>query len=43
LGSSSSLGMPGMSPVKNSGGRSRFVTTPLTGETRRDRNDGDVE
>lgn len=43
LGSVSSLGIPGMSPVKNEGGRSRFVTTPLTGETRRDRDDSDVE
>jgi hypothetical protein len=37
------LGMPGMSPVKSGGGRSRFVTTPLTGETRRDRDESDVE
>ncbi|KAG1905755.1 uncharacterized protein F5891DRAFT_942848 [Suillus fuscotomentosus] len=43
LGSVSSLGIPGMSPVKNGGGRSRFVTTPLTGETRRDRDESDVE
>lgn len=44
LGSSSSSSrMPGMSPVKSSGGRSRFVTTPLTGETRRDRDESDVE
>ncbi|KAG2106778.1 uncharacterized protein F5147DRAFT_224246 [Suillus discolor] len=43
LGSVSSLGIPGMSPVKNEGGRSRFVTTPLTGETRRDCDESDVE
>ncbi|KAG1782393.1 hypothetical protein EV702DRAFT_1064081, partial [Suillus placidus] len=39
LGSVSSLGIPGMSPMKSGGGRSRFVTTPLTGETRRDESD----
>jgi hypothetical protein len=43
LGSVSSLGMPGVSPVKSRGGRSRFVTTPLAGETRRDRDESDVE
>jgi hypothetical protein len=43
LGSVSSLGIPGMSPVKSRGGRSRFVTTPLAGETRRDRDESDVE
>ncbi|KAG1827423.1 uncharacterized protein BJ212DRAFT_1312234 [Suillus subaureus] len=43
LGSVSSLGIPGMSPVKSGGGRSRFVTTPLAGETRRDRDESDVE
>jgi hypothetical protein len=44
LGSSSSLGMPGMSPVKSGGGRSRFITTPPTaGETRCDRDESDVE
>lgn len=43
FGSSSSLGMPGTSPVKSGGGRSRFVTTPLAGETRRDRDESDVE
>ncbi|KAG1761554.1 hypothetical protein EDD22DRAFT_630053 [Suillus occidentalis] len=44
LGSSSGMpGMPGMSPVKSGGGRSRFVTTPLTGETRRERDESDVE
>ncbi|KAG2032202.1 hypothetical protein BDR03DRAFT_1015413 [Suillus americanus] len=44
LGSVSSLGIPGMSPVKSGGGtRSRFVTTPLTGGTRRDRDESDVE
>jgi hypothetical protein len=43
LGSVSSLGIPGMSPVKSRGGRSRIVTTPLAGETRRDRDESDVE
>ncbi|KAG2150676.1 uncharacterized protein EDB93DRAFT_1083988 [Suillus bovinus] len=43
LGSMSSLGIPGMSPVKSGGGKSRFVTTPLAGETHRDRDESDVE
>ncbi|KAG1863607.1 hypothetical protein DFJ58DRAFT_774060 [Suillus subalutaceus] len=46
LGSVSPLGIPGMSPVKSvksGGSRNRFVTTPLTGETRRDRDESDVE
>ncbi|KAG0707854.1 hypothetical protein DFH29DRAFT_994861 [Suillus ampliporus] len=44
----SSLGIPGMSPVKNGGAKSRLVTTPLQwsgtgGEQDRDGNGSDVE
>ncbi|KAG2357014.1 hypothetical protein BDR07DRAFT_401553 [Suillus spraguei] len=43
LGSVSSSGISGMSPTKSGGDRGRFVGTPLTGETRRDRDESDVE